>query len=133
MAVAPWSRMPAAERRSDRARRGRRQREPSRRPAPSTPAGAAPATLTGRAVLPASTFASGPPSGAHIAPPFAAGVHVSFPSQPVQGFSAFLPARGGDLLALADNGYGALENSADFQLRIYRIHPDYRRGTVAVK
>ncbi|MEA2295818.1 MAG: glycerophosphoryl diester phosphodiesterase [Solirubrobacteraceae bacterium] len=99
---------------------------------PATAAAAQP-TLTGRAALPASTFAAGPPSGTHIAPPFGAGVSAPFPSQPVQGFSAFLPAAHGDLLAMPDNGYGSLENSADFNLRIYRIHPDYERGTVAVK
>jgi glycerophosphoryl diester phosphodiesterase len=96
-------------------------------------AAAAPATLTGRAALPASTFAPGPPSGLHIAPPFAAGVHVPFASQPVQGFSGFLPAGHGDLLAMTDNGYGALENSADFDLRVYRVHPDYRSGRVTVR
>jgi glycerophosphoryl diester phosphodiesterase len=96
-------------------------------------AAAAPVTLTGRAALPAKTFAAGPPSGAHIAPPFGTGTQVPFPSQPVQGFSAFLPAGHGDLLAMPDNGYGALENSADFDLRIYRIHPDYGSGRVQVR
>jgi glycerophosphoryl diester phosphodiesterase len=80
--------------------------------------------LEGRAVLPAATFAPGPPSGLRISGP-AAGVTVPFASQPVQGFSALLPARDGDLLAMPDNGYGSLENSADFNLRVYRIHPRF--------
>jgi glycerophosphoryl diester phosphodiesterase len=56
----------------------------------------------------------------------------------VQGFSA--PIGGGapgTYLALADNGFGAKDNSADFLLRAYRIRPDWERaaggpGTVAV-
>ncbi len=110
----------------------------------AAPAGAAAApgagsTLTGRAVLPAATFAPGPASGTRLAPPFGAGAQPPFASQPVQGFSAVLPVgSGGDLLAMPDNGYGALENSADFRLRIYRIHPSFAtaaggKGSVEVK
>lgn len=84
-------------------------------------------TLTGHAVLPANTSAPGPASGAHLgAGPFN-GVGVPFASQPVQGFSAVLPYRAdrpdGTFIALADNGYGAIENSSDFLLRAYRIRP----------
>lgn len=84
------------------------------------------ATLIGRAVLPAATFAGGPVSGQYIGASPINGQQVPFRHQPVQGFSALLPVRGaaGDYWALADNGYGSEENSADFQLRIYRIRPD---------
>jgi glycerophosphoryl diester phosphodiesterase len=105
-------------------------------PAPKTPpAPAAPsakATLLGRAVLPASTIAPGPVSGRHITGS-TNGVSVPFAGQPVQGFSAILPAGGGDELAMPDNGYGALENSADFNLRVYRIRPSFLTGRVTVK
>ena len=77
-------------------------------------------------MLPAATFAGGPESGQYIGPGPIGGQQVPFRHQPVQGFSALLPVRGagGDYWALADNGYGSEENSADFQLRIYRIRPD---------
>lgn len=97
--------------------------------ATAPPAAAAPsggATLIGRAVLPAATFAGGPVSGQYVGAGPINGQQVPFRHQPVQGFSALLPVRGaaGDYWALADNGYGSEENSADFQLRIYRIRPD---------
>jgi glycerophosphoryl diester phosphodiesterase len=97
--------------------------------ATAPPAAAAPdgsATLIGRAVLPAATFAGGPVSGQYIGASPINGQQVPFRHQPVQGFSALVPVRGaaGDYWALADNGYGSEENSADFQLRIYRIRPD---------
>jgi glycerophosphoryl diester phosphodiesterase len=84
------------------------------------------ATLIGRAVLPAATFAGGPESGQYIGAGPIGGQPVPFAHQPVQGFSALLPVRGssGDYWALTDNGYGSEENSADAQLRIYRIRPD---------
>ena len=90
-----------------------------------------PATLVGRAVLPADTFSVGPTSGQFITaandrvPPFVR-------RQPVQGISAVLRAKDGDFLAMCDNGYGAKANSADFLLSVYRISPDFvtaSRGT----
>ena len=94
-------------------------------PAAAEPGGA---TLVRRAVLPAATFAGGPSSGHYIGTGPIGGQSVPFAHQPVQGFSGLLPVRGaaGDYWALPDNGYGAEENSADFQLRIYRIRPDLR-------
>src|SRR4051794_32607004 len=89
--------------------------------ATATPAAATPssgnATLVGRAVLPAATFAGGPSSGHYIGAGPIGGQPVPFAHQPVQGFSALVPVRGaaGDYWALVDNGYGAEENSADFQ------------------
>jgi glycerophosphoryl diester phosphodiesterase len=57
------------------------------------------------AVLPADTFAPGPPSGAFITP--ANGRTPPFASQPVQGISAVLPAEPGSFWIMEDNGYGA--------------------------
>ena len=93
-------------------------------------------TLVGRAVLPADTFAPGPPSGNFISPPPALRP-VPFPSQPVQGFSALLHAGSGTFWAMPDNGFGTKENSADFLLRVYRVRPDFETkdggsGTIAV-
>ncbi len=93
--------------------------------------------LQARAVLPADTFAPGPPSGAFIgAGPFN-GRTPPFPSQPVQGISAVLHAGGGAYWVMEDNGYGSQGNSADFLLRLYRVTPDWETrkggsGTVAV-
>ncbi|MGC4066383.1 MAG: esterase-like activity of phytase family protein [Polyangiaceae bacterium] len=59
-------------------------------------------------------------------------------SQPVQGFSCLVDAKDGSFWALSDNGYGSIENSADFRLRIYRTRPDLRTrdggsGSVSVE
>ncbi len=86
--------------------------------------------LAGRAVLPADTFAPGPPAGFAITasngrtPPFA--------SQPVQGFSAVLPQWNGNYLVLTDNGFGSKANSPDHRLRWYEVDPDFQRGGVAI-
>ena len=87
------------------------------------------ATLTGLAVLPADTFADGPPSGAWLRAD-ALGI-PSFPSQPVQGVSALWPAGTNEWWALSDNGYGAKANSADYLLRIYRVSIEWGRGAAA--
>lgn len=86
--------------------------------------------LTGRAVLPADTFAPGPTSGELITG--ANGVTVPFINkQPVQGFSAVLPGpRPGTFLVMPDNGYGIKSNSADFLLRFYGVEPDFKTGQV---
>lgn len=97
-----------------------------------------PGVLRGRAVLPSSTQAEGPPSGAAIgAGPFN-GVTPPFAKQPVQGFSAILDAGGGAYYAMPDNGFGAKDNSADFLLRVYKIKPDFETarggsGEIAVE
>ena len=56
----------------------------------------------------------------------------------MQGFSATLPAGHGRYWVMADNGYGSIENSADFDLRVYLIEPRLETagggpGTIAVK
>ena len=86
--------------------------------------------LTGFAVMPAETFALGPPSGAYRT---GAG-KPEFPSQPVQGFSSIRPAAAGgdtDWLALIDNGFGTRVNSPDSLLRIYRVGVDWAKGAAA--
>ncbi len=86
------------------------------------------ARLTGYKVLPADTFAAGPPSGVFLK----SGVRAPqppFPSQPVQGFSSIWPAGDGWWWALVDNGYGTRLNSPDFMLRIYRIAPHFDDGS----
>jgi hypothetical protein len=65
------------------------------------------------------------------------GIRVPFSSQPVQGFSAILPAEPGSYWIMEDNGYGAKANSAGFLLRMYRVRPNFETaeggtGSVAV-
>jgi glycerophosphoryl diester phosphodiesterase len=85
------------------------------------------ATLVGRAILPATTFADGPTSGTHIGKVAINGVSVPFVNQqPVQGFSAVLDNDDGSFLVMSDNGFGRLENSADYNLRVYTIRPDFK-------
>ncbi len=84
------------------------------------------ATLTGRAVLPAVTFAPGPSSGRLIGPGPFNGIIPPFPDrQPIQGFSGALDRGDGTFEVMADNGFGAKDNSADFHLRIYTVRPDF--------
>lgn len=92
--------------------------------------GALAVELTGRAVLPADTFAPGPTSGQLITG--ANGITVPFANkQPVQGFSAVLPGpKPGTFLVMPDNGFGAKSNSADFLLRFYAVEPDFKTGQV---
>src|SRR5215470_19114308 len=84
------------------------------------------AGLVARAVLPAATFAEGPISGTNISGGLVGGF---FPSQPVQGISSLVDAHDGTFLAMPDNGYGTLDNSADFHLRVYRIRPNFKTAT----
>jgi len=82
--------------------------------------------LVGRAVLPAATFVPGFTSGRQLGTAPVNGQPVPFINkQPVQGFSAVLDDGHGKFLAMPDNGFGSLENSADFYLRVYRIRPHF--------
>jgi myo-inositol-hexaphosphate 3-phosphohydrolase len=84
-------------------------------------------TLKGFASLPADTFAAGPAAGAAVTNP-TNGKPTPFPGQPVQGFSGvqFAPnGSGSSFWFLADNGFGAKNNSADFLLRIYQVDPNF--------
>ena len=83
--------------------------------------------LAGRAVLPAATFADGPTSGQYIGKSPQNFQRIPFYNkQPVQGFSAVLNLGNGDFGVMEDNGYGSMENSADFNLRAYKIHPNFK-------
>jgi glycerophosphoryl diester phosphodiesterase len=83
--------------------------------------------LIGRAVLDAKTFASGPTSGTLLGPGPINGVAVPFENkQPVQGFSGVLDNGDGSFDLLSDNGFGSLENSADYHLRVYTVRPDFK-------
>jgi hypothetical protein len=85
------------------------------------------ATLIGRAVLPAGTFADGPTSGTRLGNGPIHGVRVPFINkQPVQGFSAVLANHDGSFLVMSDNGFGGLTNSPDYHLRVYTIRPDFK-------
>jgi glycerophosphoryl diester phosphodiesterase len=93
-----------------------------------------PFTLAARTVLPAGTYRlDTPPSGAFFTsterataaangvPGPAEGAYLA--GQPLQGVSSMVPAGDGTWWALADNGFGARTNSADFQLAIHRLDP----------
>ena len=83
--------------------------------------------LTGRAVLDAATFSDGPTSGTQIGDGPINGQVIPFINkQPVQGVSAALRSRRNEFYVMSDNGFGALENSADYNLRVYTIKPSFR-------
>ena len=96
-------------------------------------------TLIGRAVLPAATFAEGPTAGRQLGANPINGQAVPFVNkQPVQGFSAVHHNGEGTFLVMSDNGFGSLENSSDYNLRVYRIRPDFETrkggsGTIKVE
>jgi hypothetical protein len=96
--------------------------------------------LTGRSVLPAASFRPGsPPSGAFFTAQNRADAAANgvagpatgpyFANQPIQGISSLVPAGNGTWWALADNGYGTRDTSADWQLPIYRIDPAFGSTT----
>jgi glycerophosphoryl diester phosphodiesterase len=89
--------------------------------------------LVGRAVLDAATFSPGPTSGAQLGGAPINGQAVPFlDKQPVQGFSAVLDNGRGTFLVMSDNGFGNLENSADYHLRVYTIRPNFKTRTGGV-
>jgi glycerophosphoryl diester phosphodiesterase len=88
------------------------------------------ARLAGRAVLDAATFSPGPTSGTQLGSAPINGQAVPFlDKQPVQGFSAVLDNGAGTFLVMSDNGFGNLENSADYHLRVYTIRPNFKTMT----
>ena len=90
----------------------------------------APDTLVGRAVLDAATFAPGPTSGTRLGEGPINEQEVPFvDKQPVQGVSAILQIDDSTFWAMSDNGFGALENSADYNLRIYKIRVDFETAS----
>ncbi|MCF4967012.1 hypothetical protein CV014_07695 [Nostoc sp. CMAA1605] len=82
-------------------------------------------TLKGFAVLPADSFAAGPPSGNFITGT-TNGRPIPFASQPIQGFSAVQVADDNSYWFLSDNGFGSKANSADYLLRIHRLDPSFQ-------
>lgn len=74
-------------------------------------------------MLPADTFAGGPPSGNFIG---ITNRPTPFSGQPVQGFSGVQFAPDNTFWFLSDNGYGTKNNSADYLLRIHRVNPNFR-------
>jgi glycerophosphoryl diester phosphodiesterase len=95
--------------------------------------------LVGRAVLDAATFAPAPTSGGQLGNAPINGQPLPFiDKQPVQGFSAMLHNGNGTYLVMSDNGYGAIENSADYHLRVFTIRPHFKTkyggsGTITVE
>lgn len=86
------------------------------------------AQLLGRSVLKAASFADGPTSGTRIGEGPINQQEVPFLNrQPVQGVSAVLRGRNGALMVMSDNGFGSLENSADYNLRVYTLKPNFNR------
>src|SRR5918992_4905864 len=82
--------------------------------------------LVGRAVLPADTFAAGPTSGQQLGSEPINGRTVPFiDQQPVQGFSAVLSQDDGTFWVMSDNGFGRMENSADYRLRVHKINANF--------
>jgi len=78
--------------------------------------------LEGFALLPADTFAEGPPAGEDIS---GNGRTGPFESQPVQGFSGVQFASNDSYWFLSDNGFGSKTNSSDYLLRIYELDPSF--------
>jgi len=103
------------------------------------------ARLIGHALIAAATFAPtatlpspDEPSGSLLPPAAAHQLVLPFEGQPVQGISSVVPEGDGSFLVLVDNGYGTLTNSADFELRLYRMRPSFRgtpggTGTVRIE
>jgi len=88
------------------------------------------AVLEGRALLASNTLAAGPTSGNFIGTTPINGVTPPFAGQPVQGFSAVIrTSNTGEYWAMPDNGYGSKASSPDFNLRAYRITPDFKTAT----
>ncbi|MBQ4805749.1 esterase-like activity of phytase family protein [Aquimarina sp. MMG015] len=89
--------------------------------------------LFSRAVLDAASFSEGPTSGLFIGSiPINEQELPFYNKQPIQGFSSVLNNMDGTFTAMSDNGFGSIENSADYNLRLYKIKPRFetffRRG-----
>jgi glycerophosphoryl diester phosphodiesterase len=83
--------------------------------------------LIGRAVLPARTFSQGPTSGTLLGDAPINHINVPFlGKQPIQGFSGSIRNPDGTFWMMPDNGYGSIENSSDFNLRVYLVRPDFK-------
>ncbi len=86
--------------------------------------------LISRAILPSASFADGPTSGLYIDQGTINQQSVPFINkQPIQGFSAVLNNYDGTFMAMTDNGFGSIENSSDYNLRMYKIKPEFKSIT----
>ncbi len=84
--------------------------------------------LISRAVLPAASFSEGPTSGQYIGKGLINEQPVPFLNkQPIQGFSSIINNYDRTFMALSDNGFGSIENSSDYNLRIYKVKPNFKR------
>jgi hypothetical protein len=110
-----------------------------------------PATLTGHAQLPGSTFVAAPAGAAehyNISGRFTAeegrteqlytnmqttGLALPFPSQPLQGFSGIRSLGDGRFLMLTDNGFGSKANSSDVILMFNIVQPNWNTGRVVIE
>ncbi|MGY4877795.1 esterase-like activity of phytase family protein [Vreelandella aquamarina] len=110
-----------------------------------------PATLTGHAQLPGSSFVAAPAGASdhyNISGRFtgqqgrteqlytnvqATGLALPFASQPLQGFSGIRSLGDGRFLVLTDNGFGAKANSSDVILMFNIMQPDWNTGRVAIE
>jgi len=95
--------------------------------------------LVSRAILPAASFSEGPTSGQYIGSNLINEQPVPFINkQPIQGVSSVLNNYDGTFTVLSDNGFGSIENSADYNLRLYKIKPKFKgifgfgKGTIDV-
>jgi len=85
-------------------------------------------TLVGRAILPALSYADGPPSGVALTVlKNVNGVRVPFSTQPFSGLSAITANAEykGTWLLLTDHGFNKAINSGDYLLRTYTIEIDW--------
>lgn len=86
------------------------------------------AKLTGWAAVPSDFIWPGPTSGQFTKP--ANGVTPPYEGQILPGVSAILPAdTAGEIVGLPDNGFGGIDNSADFILSLYVLAPDFKTTT----
>ncbi|BBH68108.1 glycerophosphoryl diester phosphodiesterase [Actinoplanes sp. OR16] len=88
--------------------------------------------LTGWASLPAGTFVPGSEPSGSLVTGNLNGFTAPFADQPVQGFSGIADNGDGTFDVLSDNGYGNQANSGDFLLRVQRLAPVFRDGSVDV-
>ena len=79
--------------------------------------------LDARALLSADLVVDDIPTGALSDP--ANGRTPPYPGQVVPGFSGVVANDDGTYWAMPDNGFGTIENSTDFLLRLYHVTPDW--------
>lgn len=80
--------------------------------------------LDARAALSADFLADDIPTGAFVTPNN--GREGPFDGHIIPGFSGVVDAGDGTFWALPDNGFGAKDNSGDFELRLYHVTPEWQ-------